>query len=207
MNNISQRNLKLMYSQTDIIEANPNMGITDIIETFDQIKEVARIYNSEKFDQVEISKLSEPYKEYFNYKENFLREDWNKIKDKYMRITEGDYYFLYRASYEITFYDDEDPYKKDIIPKGSPYWYWFREYFFRYCEKNDRWTPADICNKPFEWQYRDQIRNLIAMEDGWNHSYEDRVEKIKESDIDEKIIQLKKEYEEKKLAIKKSWEK
>lgn len=199
--------LKIVYSQTDIIEADPDKGISDIIQTYDLIKEVARQYNSENSDQVELSKLSEPFKEFYNYKEVVFKEHWDEVKDKLKRVTEGDYFFQYRASYEISFYDEEDVYE-DLMPKGSPYWKWFRRYFFDYCEKNDKWsTGADICNKPFDWQYRNHIRVLLVSEKrppGESaYEYEDQ---ITESEIDEKILQIEKEYEEKKLAIKKSWE-
>ena len=205
MNNISERDLKLLYSQTDIIEAKPNMGITDIIQTYDLTKEVVRKYNTEKYDQVEISKLSEPYKEYFNYKEVFLKKHWDEIKDTLKRVTDGDYFFKYRATYEISFYDEEDVYE-DLIPKGSPYWHWFRHYFLDYCSNNENWAPADICNKSFDWQYRNQVRVLLVGEKRpIGENYLDYEDKVTESEIDEKIIQLKKEYEKKKLEIKKSW--
>jgi len=199
--------LKVVFSQTDIIEAEPNKGISDITETYDQIKEVVRHYNSENYDQVEISRLSEPYKEYINIKERVFKETWDDIKDQYKRITEGDHFFLFRASYEISFFDDRDVYGKDLIPKGSPYWYWFRQYFLDYCEKNDRWTPADVCIKTYSWRYRNQVESLLVGEKRpVGESHLDYVDKVEEFEIDEKILELEKEFEEKKLAIKKSWD-
>jgi len=207
------KNLKLVYSQTDIIETEFDKGISDIIQTYDLTKVVAREYNSKNFDQVELSKLSEPFKEFYNYKEIFFKKDWDKsIKNKLKRVTEGDYFFRYRASYEISFYDEEDEYEEDgyedHMPKGSQYWNRFRGYFFDYCEKNDKWsTGADICNKPFDWQYRNHVRvQLVAEKTPLGKFYGDYEDQVTETEIDEKILQYEKEFEEKKLAIKKSWE-
>ncbi len=220
------KNLKLVYSQTDIIQANPDKGISDLIRAYDLTKEFTREYNSKYSDQVELSKLSEPFKEFYNYKEVFFKEKWDKIKDKLKRVTEGDYFFSYRASYEISFYDekdrylhDDEDYYKDIVPKGSKYWTAFRTDFFNYCETNNRWFDGvDIWNKPFDWLYREKIFNLLVNEHEWKLWEEfgfdkvnsDEILKYKkqltESDIDEKILQLEKEQEEKKLAIQKSWE-
>ena len=50
--------LKIVYSQTDIIQAHPTKGISDILKTYDITKQAVRKYNDEQNDKIEISKLS-----------------------------------------------------------------------------------------------------------------------------------------------------
>ena len=202
-----EKKLMLVYSQVDILQAQNNKGMSAIVDTYNSIKQVALKYNSEHSDKVKISSLSEPYKEFWNYKENVHKKDFKKFYENMKGVIEGDYFFRYRATYEISFYDEYDCYE-DLIPKGSPYWHWFREYYFKYCEENNKWfTDADICNKPFDWQYRNQVRAILVSElRPIGESYLDYEDKVQESDIDERILKLEQDFEKKKLEVKKSWE-
>ena len=199
--------LKIVYSQTDIIQAHPTRGISDILKTYDITKQAVRKYNDESnSDKVEISKLSEPYKEFFRVQECYTKETWNEIKDKFERITDGDYFFVYRANYELTFFDYKNVYDKEATPVGSPYWYWFQQYFSKLCDESENYPPASLWDFEHDWmiwnRLRAEMRLKIQFESDSKEYFEPEIE---DSEVDKALDNYKKRLKENEGKFKEGW--
>ena len=214
------KKLKPVHSKITIIEAKPNEGNTELILYHDQLRNCVKKYNSENHDQTKISNLSEPFKEFKNYKKLFHKETWDELKDEYKRITDGDYFFQYRASYEITSIDDVLNGKDENFN-----WSFFNNYFKQYLEAKNLpdffYSVYEVPSHPVRRHSRKGVAYELAHEKWFNERMSDDlwVEKhmdyfdlldlaktIPDSEIDEEILKKEKEDEERDRIIRKSWE-
>ena len=215
------KKLKTVHSKITIIEAKPNEGNSELILYHNQLRNCAKKYNSENPDQVKISNLSEPFKEFKNYKKLYHKETWDELKDEYKRITEGDYFFQYRASFEITSFD------QNLNQKDSEdfNWSFFNNYFERYSEAKNLqdiyYSVYEVSSCSERRLQREQIAFTLALRKSSNEilnlestgdtyrDYSDIIDLVKtitDSEINDEISRLEKEKEEKERSIKKSWE-